>query len=152
MKAMRKIQAIMLAIVIAVCSFSVTAFAEEATPSEVKVTQVISADGNGTVVMPTSINQTFNFTGYHRGADRSYSNSNLFFYIKVTDSNGTTPGDRIAVVLHDYNNNTQIFTAYADGTWYGYNLISVIPGKLYYFTYENLTSSTRSMTVTMQIN
>lgn len=97
------------------------------------------------------IDQTWYFTSYHRGADRSYNATSLTFAAKITDSNGNAVGDQIFIRLQDYYGTDLGFTFYADGAWYGQGNLSIVSGRTYYFTYSNLTSSTRMMRIRMII-
>lgn len=162
MKIFKKLQALALAAIMAVVGFSTTAFAAEVEPSAEDQQVVVDfditpdmVDENGMIAIPVStrslVDQTFYFTNYHRGADRTYYKSSLQFSITITDSNGNCTGDKVSVQLKDYYGNIQYYTAYANGSTYGFNT-SIVYGRTYYFYYDNVSSSTRELKVHMVIN
>ena len=97
------------------------------------------------------IDQWWYFTGSHQGSDRTYDTDTLQFSVKVTGADGSYVGDRVAIKLNDYYDNQLGFTAYANGAWYGYGCIEIIPNRTYYFTYTDLTSSTTQLWIRMVI-
>ena len=92
-----------------------------------------------------TIDQTFTMTSYHRGADRTYSTSNLKYMITITDTNGNATSDKVTVSLKDYNSSTISYVVNADGSTFSKNAISIVAGRVYYFTYTNSGSSTLSV-------
>lgn len=97
------------------------------------------------------IDQWWYFTGYHRGSNRSYNATELMFSAKITDANGNSVGDEVAIDLKDLDDDTQHFTVYADNTWYGYGSIAITPNETYYFYYQDVTSSTTQLKIRMVI-
>lgn len=173
---MKKTISILMAVIMAMFSFSATAFAAEEpaadaaqavvedVPEGAEVLEVIDfdvtpdmVDENGAIAVPvdrsvTLVDQTWTWTNYHHGSNRSYNYSTIGFKCRITDSNGNAVGDEISIQLHDtYTGDTQYFTAYADGGWYWNNNISIVSGRQYYFYYDNLSSSTRTMKIHMVI-
>ena len=84
-----------------------------------------------------SIDQTFTMGSYHRGADRTYSNSHLRFMITITDTNGNPTSSSLSLTFQDYNGNGMGWLLDADGSTYSQNNISIVAGRVYYFTYRN---------------
>lgn len=176
---MKKTVSILMAVIMAMFSFTATAFAAEPAadaavaevieeadlPEGAEVLDVITidvtpdmVDENGTIAIPASVtsttlvDQTWTWTNYHQGSSRSYGYSTIGFKAQITASNGTAVSDEISIQLHDTTNGaTQYFTAYANGGWYGYSNISIVSGRQYYFYYNNLSSSTRTMKIRMVI-
>ena len=174
---MKKTVSILMAVIMAMFSFPMAAFAaeepaadaavvEEADlPEGAEVLEVIDidvtpdmVDENGLIDVTdaiksvTLVDQTWTWTNYHQGSNRSYNYSTIGFKAKISDSNGNAVGDTISVELHDTTNGaTQYFTVYADNNWAYNNNISIVSGRQYYFYYDNLSSSTRSMKIRMVI-
>ena len=84
-----------------------------------------------------SIDQTFTMGSYHRGADRTYSTSHLRFMITITDTNGNPTSSSLSLTFQDYNGNGMGWLLDADGSTYSQNNISIVAGRVYYFTYRN---------------
>lgn len=174
---MKKTVSILMAVIMAMFSFPMAAFAAEESaadaavveeadlPEGAEMLEVIDidvtpdmVDENGMIAVPTSItsttlvDQTWTWTNYHQGSNRSYSYSTIGFKCQITDSNGNAVSDEISVELHDtVSGSVNYYTAYANGGWYGYGSISIVSGRQYYFYYDNLSSSTRSMKIRMVI-
>ena len=95
----------------------------------------------GSMLEPASTNetidQTFTMGSYHRGADRTYSNSHLRFAITITDTNGNPTSSTLSLTFQDYNGNGMGWLLNADGSTFSKNNISIVPGRVYYFTYTN---------------
>ena len=160
----KKLQAVLVAAVLAFCGFTTTAFAaEEQSAINVDMTEEHGSyefditpdmvDENGMVAISKgSIDQSWNFTHTHQGSNRTYSSSSISFSAKITDSNGNAVGDQISIDLKESNGVTHgHYTAYADGTWYGNNNIPIVSGDTYYFYYTNESSSSRTMKIRMII-
>ena len=84
-----------------------------------------------------TIDQTFTMGSYHRGADRTYSTSHLRFMITITDTNGNPTSSSLSLTFRDYNGNGMGWLLDADGSTFSKNNISIVPGRVYYFTYTN---------------
>lgn len=84
-----------------------------------------------------TIDQTFTMGSYHRGADRTYSTSHLRFMITITDTNGNPTSSSLSLTFQDYNGNGMGWLLDADGSTYSQNNISIVAGRVYYFTYRN---------------
>lgn len=127
-------------------------------PEEAEVIDVIDFDFDTNISIPititstTLVNNTWTFRNHHQGSTRKYAYNTIGFKIQVTDSNGNAVSDRISIQLHDtVNGGTQYYTAYANGALYGYNNISIVANRNYYFCYDNLSSSTRMIKIHMII-
>lgn len=90
----------------------------------------------------STIDQTFTMGSYHRGADRSYSDSHLRFAITITDTNGNPTSSTLSLGFQDYNGNSRGWLLNADGSTFSQNNISIVAGRVYYFTYYNNGSQT----------
>ena len=98
----------------------------------------ISADElNSAISTLSTIDQTFTMGSYHRGADRTYSTSNLRFMITITDTSGNATSSTLSLGFQDYNGNSRGWVLDADGSTYSQNNISIVAGRTYYFTYYN---------------
>ena len=84
-----------------------------------------------------TIDQTFTMGSYHRGADRTYSNSHLRFMITITDTNGNPTSSTLSLTFRDYNGNAISWLLDADGSTFSKNNIPIVAGRVYYFTYTN---------------
>ena len=95
----------------------------------------------GSMLEPASTNetidQTFTMGSYHRGADRTYSNSHLRFMITITDTNGNPTSSTLSLTFQDYNGNGMGWLLDADGSTFSQNNIPIVAGRVYYFTYTN---------------
>lgn len=94
---------------------------------------------------PEIIDQTFYFTNYHRGADRSYDADTIALAFKITDSNGAAINNQVAITFQDYWGTELVYYVDADGGWHGNANIAIVPNRTYYLTYENLTSTTTQL-------
>lgn len=103
---------------------------------------ISETDLNSAVSTLATIDQTFTMTSYHRGADRTYSSSNLRFSITITDTNGNATSDKVSVTLRDYNGYASGWVVTANGSIFSKSGISIVAGRVYYFTYSNSGSST----------
>ena len=128
---------------------TVPCFASNNTDFEYKATMELQPgetididDVISTLSTSSGVDQTFNIGSYHRGGDRSYSTSHLRFKVTITDTNGNATSDNVTITLKDYNMNTQSWTIAANGTTSIRNGISIVAGRLYYFTYTNSGSKT----------
>ncbi len=83
------------------------------------------------------VDQTFTMGSYHRGADRSYSASHLRFMITITDTNGNPTSSTLSLGFQDYNGNSRGWLLDADGSTFSQNNMSIVSGRVYYFTYYN---------------
>lgn len=172
---MKKTVSILMAVIMAMFSLPMAAFAAEDTAAEAATTAVVedvpegaevlevidlevTPDENGMIAIPASItsttlvDQSWTFTNYHQGSNRSYAYSTIGFRVQITASNGTAVSDEVSIQLHDtYTGDVQYFTAYGNGVWYSNNNISIVSGRQYYFYYKNLSSSSRTMKIHMVI-
>lgn len=163
---MKRFLAIFLTTVMMLCSFSASVFATEveanventstatATSYVIDIPPYMSNSG----VIPITVNSitlvdnTWTFTNHHQGSNRSYGCTSIGFKVQITDSNGNAVSDRISIQLHDtVNGGTQYYTAYANGNLYYHNNISIIANRAYYFSYKNLSSSSRNIKIHMII-
>ena len=166
MKTTKGIISILVAIIMAFTAVSATAFAAEV-PAGVPAEETsegnyyeftVEADGSGVIAIPTEptratliYDNTWDFRNHYTGPDMVLNCDYIKFSAYVTDYNGNASGDTVAIDLNDYYLNTQTSIVYADGTWYNFNNISVNYGDTYYFYYDNLTSNTRKLHITMRV-
>ena len=85
----------------------------------------------------TSVDNTFNIGSFHRGGDRAYSTSHLRFTINITDANGNAVSNKVTVALQDYNGNSSGWLIPANGLTQTHSNISIVPERMYFFTYSN---------------
>lgn len=116
--------------------------------------EITSESGEGYVVMPRAIDQTFTMTSSHRGADRTYSGSYLTYSVSITDANGNACDNLVRIELFDYNNASARHTSgvQANGNFYVYANIPITSGRVYYFRYTVTSGAARTLRVHMQIN
>lgn len=108
-------------------------------------------EDNGILLL--SVNQTFTFTGTHRGADRTYSGNYLQYTIKITDSNGNSVDNTVLVELYDYNHTNPLSSTSvsANGSSTVVSGISITSGRTYYFYYTTTSGTSRALKVQMSI-
>lgn len=101
----------------------------------------------------TLVDNTWTFVHNHQGATRSYPYSSIGFKVEITDSNGNPISDQIRIKLYNSTTGSAILTyyAYANGSLYSKNNISINSNVGYYFTYENLSSYTQAVRIHMVI-
>lgn len=150
---MKRFLSLALAILMVLCCASTRAYATKAEQVEV-YTFEINAD-SGEIILPrgvyNEIDQTFNMTTYHRGADRTYTGSNLRYSVTITDGNGNPVDNTVRVDLCDYNYGA-ISSKWvpANGGTYGED-VPIVSGRVYYFTYTKTAGTTRTLRVNMYI-
>lgn len=107
----------------------------------------------GIAIASTSLDQTFNMTTSHRGADRTYPDNYLNYAITVTDVNGNAVDNIIAVQMYDYNHTYPLkdTRVHADGSTTAVRGVSITPNRVYYFRYTLTSGTTRTLRVRMQI-
>ena len=147
----KKVSMVIMAFVM-VFSATATAPALAAEPADVPTTSVTETEyvvdlepgesvDLGSMVSTAStsspIDQTFTMGSYHRGADRTYSTSHLRFMITITDTNGNPASGTLSLTFQDYNGNSIGWLLDCDGSTYSQNNISIVSGRVYYFTYYN---------------
>ena len=160
MKTCMRIQVLILALILALTSFTTVAFAaadtDEGYVVETYDFQITSemVDENGQVAIPfgLAVDQTFNMSSYHRGADRTYSGTELGYAVTITDANGNAVSDRVIVELHDYNSATAIkaSSVNADGSL-NYFTVPIVTNRVYYFVYSKVSGTTSTLRVHMRI-
>lgn len=154
---MKKILSLVLAVLMAVSCLSMTVLAaevpeENALSYEFEITSEMPDEGY--IAVPRAVvDQTFTMTTSHRGADRTYSGSNLEYVVRITDANGNAVNNVVAVALHDYNHTAAIHTneIQANGG-YSYYTLPIVANRVYYFKYTKISGTTRTLRVNMQIN
>lgn len=100
----------------------------------------------------TLVDNTWTFTNFHQGSTRTYGYSTIGFKVCITDNNGNAVSDQIRIKLHDASGVTILtYNAYANGTLYSKNNISINSSNGYYFTYQNMSSASRTMSIHMVI-
>lgn len=162
--------AFVLAAVLAVSGFTMTAAATEAPVVEATVAentaaentqtitfQITSEGDEGVIAVPMSstieVDQTFTMTTSHRGADRTYYGNRMRYVVTITDADGNSVDNAVAVELWDYNHGTPIQSSNvsANGSSYGYT-VPITNGRVYYFKYTKISGTTRTLRVRMTIN
>lgn len=149
----KKVSTLIMALVMALSTMAtVPVMAAEAQPADESVSTVSEteyvmdlAPGESvdlesmleTASTRSTIDQTFTMGSYHRGADRTYSTSHLRFIITITDTNGNPTSSTLSLGFQDYNGNSAGWLFNADGSTYSQNNISIVAGRVYYFTYYN---------------
>ncbi len=98
---------------------------------------ITEKDLNSAISTLSTIDQSFTIGSYHRGADRTYSGSNLRFMITITDTSGNATSSTVSVGFQDYNSHYMGWLFNADGSSYIKSGISIVSGRTYYFTYTN---------------
>ena len=144
-KSFTKLMSVLMATIIAITAIfgcTATAFAAEET-------SIIEFD-----VTPerlSSTTYTFSFTDTYTDIDRCYDTTYLRFGFYMYEAGtGAAVGDEVAIDLKDYYGTDLGFTAYADKSWYNFQ-VPIYTGETYYFELENLTSSTRMLKVKLMI-
>ena len=117
-----------------------------------EVTPEMLANGD-VAIASTSLDQTFNMTTSHRGADRSYPDNYLSYSITVTDVNGNAVDNTISVQLFDYNHSYPLKDTRvdADGSTTTIPRVSITANRVYYFRYVLTYGTIRTLRVRMQI-
>lgn len=149
----KKVSTLIMALVMALSTMAtVPVMAAEAQPADESVSTVSeteyvmdlapgeSVDIGNIVTRATTayeVDQTFTMGSYHRGGDRSYSGSHLRFMITITDTNGNPTSSTLSLGFQDYNGNSAGWVFNANGSTYSQNNISIVSGRVYYFTYYN---------------
>lgn len=125
---------------------------ETITTYEMEVTPEMAANG-GVAVASTTLDQSFNMTTSHRGADRKYPDNYLSYSITVTDVNGNAVNNTISVQLWDYNHGYALVDTRvdADGSTTTLPRVSITANRTYYFKYVLTAGTTRTLRVRMQI-
>lgn len=125
---------------------------ETITTYEMEVTPEMASEG-GIAVASTSLDQSFNMTTSHRGADRTYPDDFLSYSITVTDVNGNAVDNTISVQLFDYNHSYALkdTRVNADGSTTIIPRVSITANRVYYFKYFLTAGTTRTLRVRMQI-
>ena len=119
---------------------------------EMEVTPDMVSEG-GIAVASTSLDQSFNMTTSHRGADRTYPDNYLNYSITVTDANGNAVDNTISVQLWDYNHSYALTDTRvkADGSTTIIRAVPITANRVYYFRYVLTAGTTRTLRVRMQI-
>lgn len=138
MKLFKQIQALMLAVIMAVMTIgSTTAFAAETTNEEVLVpesTSVTTMENRSGLT--TLVNQSFSMSGTHTGSTRTYNRNNLGVICSFTDMNGNTPADGtiLSIQLYDASGNFVTEWQGSNGSVLG-PTVPITYGGRYYFRY-----------------
>ena len=155
---MKKTISIILAILLAFCSLPMTVFAADDQPAqtEQKVTEFTGTpDMSGYTgrINPTRYNEyeyDFTFSTTYQDTTRAYNSTYLMIMVKITDINGGTPGNEVAIDFKDPSGTYVHTTAYADGAWYG-EQFPIYIGMNYYLYFENLGNTSTPLKVEVYI-
>ena len=158
MKLFKRIQIMILALVMCLGTFGgTTAFAAEI-PEEIVETiefEITQNETNGVVsLMATSnVDDTFNVYLSHTGSSRTYSGRYIRYSIEITDTNGNAVDNILAVRLYDSTGSLKSEGQFwANGSL---NIIQDIPvssGHSYYFQYLLAYGTARTLRVHMEIS
>ena len=160
MKKFLRILSLVLVLALSVSAFSTMAYAaEEAETNEPTVLEFeITSEmpDSGVIAVPLdarSIDQSFNMTTSHRGADRTYSGTTLGYGVTITNADGNACNAVVRVELHDYNHSSYIkMNEVAANNSLSYYTCPITSGRVYYFTYTKISGSTGTLRVRMQIH
>lgn len=150
MKTFKRIQAMFLAVVMAVMTIgATTAFAAESSVHTELSSQAVSPASIVTIV-----NQSFDMTGSHRGATRTYNYSGIGFTCQFTDQNGKQLSDGTILAVRLYNASTGELVR----EWQSSNgaiivaspTLSINKGGRYYFQYM-VAYGTQNLNIRMHI-
>lgn len=99
------------------------------------------------------VDQTFTFSGSHRGGDRTYSGNKLRYAITITDANGNAVDNTVSISLYDYNHSYALkyHNLKADGSTTVIYDVPITSGRTYYFKYARTSGTSRTLKVHMQI-
>ena len=160
MKKFLRILSLVLVLALSVSAFSTMAYAaEEAETNEPTVLEFeITSEmpDSGVIAVPLdarSIDQSFNMTTSHRGADRTYSGTTLGYGVTITNADGNACNATVTVALWDYNHGTAIKSSSvnANGSL-NYFTCPITAGRVYYFRYTKTSGTAGTLTVRMQIH
>ena len=155
-----RILSLVLVLAMTIGAFGTTAIAaeeaetNEATVLEFEITSEMPDSGVIAVPMDArSIDQSFNMTTSHRGADRTYSGTTLGYGVTITGADGNACDATVTVALWDYNHGTAIKadSVRANGSLY-YFTCPITSGRVYYFRYTKTSGTAGTLTVRMQIH
>lgn len=151
MKTIKRLQALILAVLVGIsctCT-STTAFAEEIVGDSSEPIEY--SDDSG--IMLLSVDQTFTFTSYHRGSNRTYSGSYLDFTATITDSSGNATSSVVTINLYNSSGTlVKSVSVSADGNSHKTSNVSITSGGTYYFTYTVSSGSTTTLKIRMVIS
>ena len=155
-----RILSLLLVLAMTVGAFGTTAIAaeeaetNEATILEFEITSEMPDSGVIAVPMDArSIDQSFNMTTSHRGADRTYSGTTLGYGVTITGADGNACDAVVAVELYDYNHGSYIKRSEVPANnSLNYYTCPITSGRVYYFRYTKISGTTSTLTVRMQIH
>ena len=157
MKAFVKIQAMIMSIAMFLCATSVTTYASE--KSAFDETTVGTYDFEITpdmledeIVLMANVDNTFNVYGSHTGSTRNYYGNKLRYSVTITDVNGRSVNNILAIQLFSSNGLAKHEAQFwADA---GLHIVQEIPisyGSAYYFKYVKVYGNLRTLRVHMEI-
>lgn len=159
MKFLTKIQALFLSIAMLLCVTSGVAYAAEAPQTEGE-TYVATYDFEITPDMRegvlalerANVDNTFNVYGSHTGSTRQYYGSKLKYTVTITDANGRSADNILAIRLCQPGgsivNESQFW---ADGAGHLVTGLPISSGGSYYFQYIQAYGNLRTLRVRMVI-
>lgn len=149
MRKFKRIQAMFLAVILAVMSIgTTTTFAAENTMSTNYAEETVSPAS-----LTTIVNQTFNINGYHTGSTRTYNYDGIGFNCTFKDQNGNALTDGSILAVRLYTSSGQLVKE-----WQSSNGMIVVAsptlkltnGNRYYFQYL-VAYGTQNMQINMHI-
>lgn len=118
------------------------AFAAEVTPEEQEIIETISVSKENATFSPRTTggiaDDTFNISGYHKGASRVYYCSYIWIYCHFSNTDGSSLGSGntiLAVRLYDDTTGTFIGEWQSSSGLLSQTNISVISGHSYHWEY-----------------
>lgn len=157
MKIFKRIQIMILALVMCLGTFGgTTVFAAEIPEETVETIEFeITPDENSgeiSLMATSNVDDTFNVYLDHTGSSRTYSGNYIRYTIKVTDTNGNPVDNILAVRLYDSSGSLKCEGQFwADGSISAVQDIPISSGTSYYFKYLLAYGTARTLRVHMTI-
>lgn len=156
MKALKRVQIVVIGILMTFCMISGTAYAAEIPNTEETIAvydfEITPDMSENEIVLLSDVNNTFNIYGSHTGSSRNYYGNKLRYSITITDVNGNPANNILAVQLFASNGiQKHEGQFWADGAL---NIIQEIPisyGSAYYFKYIQAYGDLRTLRIHMEI-
>lgn len=157
----KRIQLIIISFVMLFCSINTTVFATELTPKNLTEKEIATLDfevnsnsqTNAIISsLATDVNNTFNVYGQHTGSARQYYGSKIKYTITITDTNGNSVENILAVQFFNSNNyKIDESQFWANGSTNTILNIPISSGETYYFKYVLAYGTLRTLKVHMVI-
>lgn len=159
MKAFKQIQSLVLSILMILCMTSEAVYAAEMPNVEENTVATYDfeitpdmREREGEIVLLANVDNTFNVYGSHTGSTRNYYGNKLRYSVTITDANGRTANNILAIQLFSSDGlQRHEGQFWADG---GLHIVQEIPisyGGAYYFKYVQAYGDLRTLKVHMEI-